>query len=294
MVTILSRIRAALARSPRVDLRRTTRLESDSDLRLAELLPRLRERSIGSRPHEAAVRWAHDVLELRDEPLADWCARATWSRAAAAAVRRRLREGRDEEVRELIEPFDFAELHERRRERGLLLVGAHLGPPCALRMALVDAGIPLLAITAHAGDESFAAEKIAVFDDARRRTSLLAARGHLERGGVVHTAADGRHGRRSAVLPTLGRSVEFCVGLPTLARVSRAPALTAVALWSNDRIRVEIGPPLPEPRDGENAADFDRRWLTAWAGWFEERVRNDPDNIRLRGGILRPGVGGVL
>jgi hypothetical protein len=106
----------------------------------------------------------------------------------------------------------------------------------------------------------------------------VAARHELRRGGVVYVAADG-HGTRFVERDVRGVAARISVGPATLARVARAVTVPIAALWSGERIRVDLGAPIPPP-------DSDDAWISAWLAWLEPHLLGPAINHRIGSGLL--------
>jgi len=243
----------------------------------------LREHAEAGGRHERLTRWAREHAEIAAG--GDWCARVWWGAAAGELLRDHLYDpARRPAALDLIEPPDLSPLEEGRRQGGVILVAAHLGPPKLLMNCLLEQGLPLLVWT-NTSDlpDWLVARGGATFLDPTRedeRSVLLVKSAlHLRDGGVLLGAADQVTGDRTITLERLGVRWRFSLGLPALARRLQVPVVVALALWREDRIRIEchrLSPPdraLPE-------ADWYRAWLEGYWQVIEPVVRRSPENLR--------------
>lgn len=267
------------------------------DLPLGEALHRLRllTKNHGP-PVPGATRFLLTAV-LQHQPgsigIVELRRRAAWSWAASSALQKRLLGGRAAEVTALLEPVDTKPVDTLRAGgRGVIIAGVHLGVPFAARFAIAGA-LPGLRAFVSDRTDWFPGEEMGTRDARERRASLASAAATLRGGGIVYAAVDGRQTSALTSVVVCGRPIDLGRGVAALARVSRASALPAVALWTPDgRIVVRFGPPLPGapfPESGAKDAEdrWERRWLEEWARWYETIVISEPDNIRFDGGLWR-------
>lgn len=242
----------------------------------------LREKAAEGGRMERLVRWAeqHPAIATTD----DWCARAWWGAAAGEVVRDHLYDPeRRAAALDLVDVADFAPLDEARRQGGVIVVAAHLGPPKFLMNCLLERRLPLLVWTNTRDMPAWLADRGGAFLDPlepdERGALLVRSALHLRRGGVLLGAADQATGDRTVELERLGMRWRFSLGLPALARRLDVPAVIALALWRGERVRIEcrrLQPPdaaLAEP-------DWHRAWIESSWDAVEPIVRDEPENLR--------------
>ncbi len=255
------------------------------DVPLSEKLTVLREASLTAGVHNEVIgRWAaeHPAIAKVD----GWYSRAWWGAAAGEIVRDQLFDrGRHAEALALVDEVDDTALVDARRQgKGVIVVTAHIGPPKFLMNWLVDQGLPLLVWT-NTGDLPAwqAASGDARFVDPRtpddKSVVLVNAAIHLRRGGVLLGAADMGTGGRVVTIERLGYVREFSLGLPALARRLDVPAVTGLALWHGDRIRIRFVP-LEPPSPGLSEDEWNQAWLDRSWAVVEPVLGDSPENLR--------------
>ncbi len=238
------------------------------------------------------IRWAREKLSVSEGDLDEWSTRAVFGSLADPAVQDRAVSGRIAELAPILTQPDISVVRMLLDEgHGVILLGAHLGPPCAVRYALSKLGLSCLSLTWYENEWDVAS--IAAEGDSTRRRSLALALAQLHTGGVFYTSLETPGASQNLTLPIFGRDVLVSRGVATLARLSGAPAVPVVAGWEGDRIRISFGERLPTLREADPDA-WDRAWLTEYVRWFEEQTHGAPENLRLSGGFWREGPEGFL
>lgn len=191
-----------------------------------------------------------------------------------------------------IELHGLEELRARMaQERGVLLLGAHLGSFEAMR-AVADAGCPVeLSVLMHEAN----ATRVKAFFDAlggERHAAaiiplgtphaMLRVRECLESGGLVGLLADrAPGGERMIRVPFLGEEAQLPAGPHLLARLLGAPVMLAFAIWRGPRhyeVRFEAFDDAPAAcgRAGRDAAVTEA--VARYAARLEEVCRKHPYN----------------
>lgn len=226
----------------------------------------------------------------------DWQRRAWWGLAAGEVVREHLFDVRRRaQALALVDDDGWShEIDAARREGGVVLVAAHVGPPKLLMNVLLGRTLPLLVWT-NTGDMpewlpgSTTATLLDPLAEAERSALLVRSALHLKRGGVLLGAADHPTGARVITHRGLGLEWKVSLGLPALCRRLRTPAFLVAALWRGNRVRVEATR-LPEPDASLGDDAWDERWADGYRAGVERAMRSGPENLR----ILRGVDGGAL
>ncbi len=232
---------------------------------------------------ERLVRWAAEHPQIATDP--DWCRRAWWGAAAGEIVRHHLYDPRRRAAAlRLVERVDVAALEAARKQGGVIVAAAHLGPPKFLMNWLLDQQLPLL-IWTNTRDmpASQAVSGAARFLDplaAEERGVLLVKSAlHLRGGGVLLGAADHATGDRLISLERLGREWRFSLGLPVLARRLGIPVVVAISRWHGQRIRVNCMP-LEAPYESLSEEAWNRAWIERYWAAIEPLIARSPENLR--------------
>jgi hypothetical protein len=225
-------------------------------------------------------RYARVALGLDARAAASW-AREMWSGAAyGREVHRRVARDEVHEIEPLLLPVDWSPADAARaRGAGVIFAGAHIGP-AGVAAWLVARRYPGTLALLRPHDDHTAPQNLTPIDvcGPAGATSLIAARLELRRGGVVYLPCDGR-GTQFAERRVRGIPVQISLGPAALARVAGAVTLPIAALWSGERIRVDLGPPIPPP-------ESDDAWISAWLAWLEPHLFGPAINHRIGSGLL--------
>lgn len=157
-----------------------------------------------------------------------------------------------------------------------VMVSWHVGVPNVLAPTLRRAGHDVLSI-ARAGTRSPRAAHVGEDESVEGHALvLLRCLEHLERGGKVLIAADGRQGDGGERVTVLGTTPTVRSGAAMLAHLAQAPIRPMQGLLERGRIRVRIGPPFAldyhQPR-----AQFIRDAAGAMATWIDALLRSRPE-----------------
>jgi lauroyl/myristoyl acyltransferase len=107
---------------------------------------------------------------------------------------------------------------------------------------------------------------------------------HLQKGGIVAMAADGRQGNKQLQVPFLNRLIPVGPGVAVLARLTGASVIPIVWNWIPDswQIDFQIHRPLSLPKVlNKDANAFDLAVMTEIARWFERHTLSHTDQIRI-------------
>ncbi len=170
---------------------------------------------------------------------------------------------------------------EARAGRGVLLAGAHVGGCHLVPVLLARAGIALTSIQrrmpAPRPAPDAAPLDVLRLEGLNGAAVLHRALAVLSGGGVVHLAADGRHGAAFATMPLCGRRYPVRDGFGHLATMSGARVLTVASAFGGDgRLAIEIGEGLSGA--AEDALDV-VRWTELYVSWLEDLWQSDPGNV---------------
>jgi len=201
--------------------------------------------------------------------LRRWQRRAWWGSALSRTLKDRLARGDDRGLDRAVLPVDWSPLEAAlSRGRGVVVVGAHIGPGGVVPWALSKRFPNTLSLIGVRGDKPHHLRVHDVIADKSRATALAAGRLALRRGGIVYVSADGGFGAQCSELEALGFAVRIGEGAPTLSRLCGAPTVPACALWQGARIRVELAAPIL-PVAAEPAV-WRREWIEAYCRWLNE------------------------
>lgn len=169
-------------------------------------------------------------------------------------------------------------------ERGMILLGFHLGPPNAY-VALRTAGLRLTWIGGRGASGAWAPELRARYQSRREAAffgsdpgrwvqRLHRARQLLHAGEHVFINADG-DGREAATIALPGGPLTLRAGWLALRRATGAPVVPVLSRLEGRTHVVTVHPPLPEPL-ADGAADLEA-CRGALAGILTDYVRRFPE-----------------
>lgn len=234
------------------------------------------------RRHARFIRYAREAIGIPESEIDAWYTQAWWGTSAANACGNRLAAPkRAQEVIDLVAPVDWSPLDALlARGQGVLLCTAHWGVPYIATALLssmgrvpLQVGVWLTRLHRPETDLSHAGTPSGL-------TRLyLQAFLHLRAGGIVSIVPDGKRWRVGVEERFFGHPCQVSIAPAALARLTGAPALPCMAVWDENRIRIEFGAAIePETGEGEPA---DRRWTRKHLDWLEAVVRANPRITRL-------------
>jgi len=233
------------------------------------------------------ISFGRECLGLQGDELNSWY-RSAWAGMITCHATRVHRHNRDreDEVRRILLPVDWQPIENLLADsKGLILVGAHIGPKAVVRCVLSQKGEKVLSITGRSLSQRPRFD-IPEFDRALLVKKILArAFFHLRKGGIVYAAPDGRHGDSFRETDFIGRKVMMAQGIPELARLSGAPVLPINAAWEKGRIGIHYGPRIQPSSD--NPERWNKEWIMEYLKWLEGWLRSSPENCRMSGGLWR-------
>lgn len=248
---------------------------------------RLKARTVPPVPR--LLNWGRRHLGLQASAEAVWHRRAWWGLAAGEVLRAHLYDPRRRpSALGLVEAADWSEVRRAHARGGVILAGAHIGPPKAAMNVLMDLNLPLMVWTNMQDLPAWQAQRPDVrFVDplvAKERSLLLAKSAlHLRDGGILFGAPDWPSGTRTVALDRLGIRWSFSQGIPALARKLELPVFLVLALWHGNRIRLACTRIRPPPDHLDDAAWY-RCWMEDYWNGFDSVIRSSPENLRfLRG-----------
>lgn len=234
--------------------------------------------------------WGRQALNLSAEEEPTWFARAWWGVQAGRVVQGILRRGRIEEVMSLVIPPDTSCLDlALAKGRGVLLIGAHLGP-YAVNWHLLDRlDCEVLNLASARGPLGLGIKTIDVSGEEERKRSLAACLLHLRRNGVVMIAADDRWGSRFKPYPFLSCSMSMSLGAAHLARMAVVPTLWFFSLWDAQRKRIQVIIEDSGLDSGQAVENWEDVWVSAYLQRLAEIILHQPENLGFAGGFWNPG-----
>lgn len=269
-------------------------VQPTNDLPLTEALAHLEKMAFDAPIEAEVVSWARDAIGVDEANIHEWFARAWWGHAANYAVNLRLKNGRSREVDKHIEDPDWSSLlNQLKEKRGLLLIGAHVGPAKVVRYLLEKRVLALMTITTFA-KQFTGMYTIHLKDAEQQRHSLVQALAHLRSGGCVYGSADGRWGSNPSIHTFMTRKVVMYRGFSRLSRVCEVPTMQIAAHWRGHTIQIRWNIPKVEatPFNTESII-YDKCWIDDYLHWIRSLVYDSPENLRLQGGLWNVGPGGV-
>ncbi len=246
----------------------------------------LRIASYWQTPGASLLYWCQKELGLSQREAKRWCRRAWWGIAAGELLRKRLSDrAQRRDVLEYTTMPDWSAFHETyRQHQGVILVGAHLGPPKVAMHCVAQLSMPTMIWTNKQDlPDSLVEDSGASFLDptssAERPTMLVRSALHLRNNGVLMGAPDIATGHKQALLERFGTPLTFSFGIPALARRLEIPVFLILALWKDYRLKLQYEPIAPPSADlGEN--DWYRAWIEGYWQKLEPYIRNSPENLR--------------
>jgi hypothetical protein len=192
---------------------------------------------------------------------------------------------------QVCEPIDWTPL-ERTREAGrpVLVAVSHIGPELVNLLGLMRAGFPLLLVVTARQLRPLPHVEIIRAQQARGRgMQLVRMARKLRRGVVVAASPDERFGGDLVDASFFGAPVRLSPAHATIAHLTGAASF---GVWTDltpgARLRQHlVEMPAPGPELAEDA--WTAAWLRAYVGSIEARLLENPELIRLFGGIWRRG-----
>lgn len=266
----------------------------ESDQALTHLLHDLRSQPMRSPAKNALLPFARTSLGVEPDQEAQWFRNAWWGYYASLLVRKRLRQGKLEEVLELVEPIDWRPLDSALQSgNGALLATAHVGLSRLCVACVEQSDYPVIRI--HAGTSGQRVQQgpiLKVTTTQERKTSLVKSMTHLRRGGVIICAPDGRYGEKSFSTRFLGQEIKMFSGLGELARITRSPTLWFTASWVGDnRIRVSLT--LLEIQEEHSPENWTHHWYQTYLDHLASQLCRNPADLGLKKGLWQTGEGGL-
>jgi len=173
--------------------------------------------------------------------------------------------------------------------RGVLLIGAHLGP-YAVNWHLLDRlNCDILNLASVRGPLGLGIKTIDVSREEERKRSLAACLLHLRRNGVVMIAADARWGSHFKPYPFLNHSMSMSVGTAHLARMAVVPTLWFFTLWDSQRKKIQVIIEDSGLDSGQAMEDWEDVWVSAYLQRLAEIMLHQPENLGFAGGFWNPG-----
>lgn len=253
---------------------------------LAEGLARIRANPQADVP-EVQLNWAWRNLA---PPGTD---RAAWERAArfGVAANRLLDDwfdcapGRSGEFDALTLPPDDAVANAlRSRNRGVLLIGAHVGP-LAVGVHFYHAWRSRLHLMTIGPRKAFSGQPDC-FINAESRLAVRGLVRAVDRGVSVALLADSPNGLNTfaASLPD-GTRVRLMRRIPRAIWRYRIDSVYCFPLWEGEHIRIHVDPDAPAPMDDEPYPEWEARWAHGYLAKILSVLRTGPENFRLHGGL---------
>ena len=266
----------------------------DSKQALAKVLDQLRDHPMHLPSSKALLPFARRSLGVEPKQEREWYRQAWWGYYASLLVRKRLRQGKLDEVMALVEPIDWQPLDSALQSgNGALLVTAHIGLSRLCVACAEQSDYPVVRI--HAGKSGQREQQGAILPvttAAQRKTSLVKSMTHLRRGGVIICAPDGRYGENFFATRFLGQDVKMFSGLGELAKITRSPTLWFTASWVGDK-RIRLSLERLEVQADASADDWNEQWYKAYLGHLAGQLRSNAADLGLRKGLWQTAKGGV-
>ncbi len=91
----------------------------------------LRVAAYAVQQHPRLCKWRSQHLAVQPNQKKDWYRRAWWGLAAGELLRAHLYDQQQcADVLQLVDQTDWSEIDDARQHGGVILAGAHIGPPC--------------------------------------------------------------------------------------------------------------------------------------------------------------------
>jgi len=262
-------------------------------LPLDEGLAELRRVASSIRPAGMLLDWGRERVDVSPAAEAEWFERAWWGLWAGELFRSVVHSPRlharamdivDGPSTESLDRIDH-------RPGGLILAGAHLGPPNAVMAWLLHQPLTLLVWTAFPGFTGVQglSSQARLVDATGVPDSLTAAYLHLRRGGVLFAAVDGGSGRRRIPCRRYKGDWQCATAIPVLSRRLALPSDCMLALWRGNRIAV-TSEPVPPPDAGLDEEAWNRQWMESFWRSADGAVLASPENLRF---LLFTADGGI-
>jgi len=264
--------------------RRLRRLVAKGELPLDAGLEKLRRVAASIRPTGRLLHWGRERLDLPAAAEAEWFERAWWGLWAGDIFSRAVHSPllHESAMRIIDSPSPGAVGCASQGSKGLILAGAHLGPPRACLAWLIHQQFPLLAwadsnLFPHW--EKFAAHA-RIVRAADAVDSVAAAQRHLRRGGRFFAAIDGGSNRRVVHCQRYKALRPCSPAIPELARRIGISTVRLLALWRGNRIAIE-SELIPLPDMGLAAEEWNRQWMEEFWRSADGAVKDTPENLRI-------------
>ena len=228
------------------------------------------------------LEWGRRKLKLNPESERQWYQRAWWGLFAGELIRAKLHHPKYRvQVFDLMDEPDWSEFAAVRAEgRGIILAGAHLGPPKTAMNYLMSQRLPLIIWTDMNSFPEWWKNgfEVTYVDPARNPASLAKTAFHLRNNGVLFGAPDTPSGRNTVKLDGFA-PWHFSLGLPTLAKKLALPVFRFTALWHENRIRISYER-VATPPDRLTDDAWNRQWLDYFSGPLDRIAQASPENLR--------------
>lgn len=255
-------------------------IKNPKDLSLA--LQSLRQAAAAFSGESLLLQWGRKYLKLEPESEQQWLQRAWWGLHAGELLRAYLfNSSLRDQVLDLITGPDWSELEAARTKHGgVILAGAHIGPPKTAMNFLMNQGLPLMIWTDmnHFPEWVKTTFDITFVDPARNPALLAKTALHLRSGGVLFGAPDAPSGRRTISFESIA-PWNFSLGIPTLARVLNLPVFRFLALWNDNRIKIECER-AASPQNDLDEEHWNHQWVENFCDPLDRIVQTSPENLR--------------
>ena len=173
--------------------------------------------------------------------------------------------------------------------RGVLLIGAHLGP-YDLNWHLLDRlNCEILNLASNGGPPGLGLKIMDVSREEKRKMSLAACLLHLRRNGAVMIAADDRWGSHFKPYQLLHQPMNMSIGAARLAKTAMVPTLWFFTLWDWPRRKIRVTIQDSGLAPGQAAENWEDEWMFEYLQRLAEIMVHQPENLGFDGGFWNPG-----
>ncbi|MCI4660818.1 MAG: tetratricopeptide repeat protein [Neomegalonema sp.] len=234
------------------------------------------------------VSWAWSLADQDKHDFTQWQRRAHRGLRANHILRDWIeaRPEQSHQITALIDPVDAHPLAEARSlGKGVLIVGAHVGPFFAAPLMLEELGFPWQWIASNPplGPSPALTRLISTATHSDQEISAR-MRSSLEQGELIYLLMDGRQYRKRRMVMLHGVAISFPRVGARLAYEHGIPSVYLRSAWQKGRLSFTFHK-MPLPKAGEAFELFDARWTERFFEYLCKHLAGAPENLTLSGGI---------